>query len=294
MTKEIVIYHSPDSDDAFMFWGIQSGAVSEDGYKFSHILRDIQTLNLMALEGKPDVTAVSVYAYTKLFNTYNILECGASMGGKDYGPTVVSKSGGEIKENTTLAVPGSLTTASLVLQLYLKDRGITSVALKEINFSEIEDAVLNGAVDAGVLIHEGQLTHQEKGLKTVVNLGEWWWQKHSLPLPLGINIVKKTLPLEDQRCVFNVLQKSIVCGLENFNSALEYALEFGRGLNRDKAEKFVKMYVNQFTKELGDIGKKAIALLIKEGQNQGIIKERIEEIFFVSNEGVKSFSLNFN
>lgn len=273
-TKNITIYHSPDADDAFMFYGIVTNAVSEPGYQFRSELCDIETLNHRAKKKELEVTAVSVHAYAYLSDTYAILRCGASMGGKDYGPRIVAKNilnlaDGKVR---TLGVPGSLTSATLALELYLREQKIKA-ELVTIPFMDIEDEVKKGTIDAGVLIHEGQLTHVREGLTTLVDLGEWWYKNHKLPLPLGVNVVRKDLGDDAMRATYRILRGSIEYGMENRKAALDHALQYGRGLQYEEADTFVGMYVNNYTIDLGDEGVRSIELFLKMGVEQGFIPE---------------------
>lgn len=282
--KEITIYHSPDADDAFMFYGLVSGAITYPGFTFRHDLADIESLNQRALRGELDVTAVSVHAFSKLHTQYMILSAGASMGGENYGPRLVAKLPVDLKDGVRrkLAIPGVMTSASLALQLYLHQHKIEA-DLVPIDFDRVFEVVASGEVDAGVVIHEGQLTLEKEGFTLVLDLGKWWWEKHQLPLPLGINIVKRSLGAEALKAVGVVLKGSIVYSLEHRSEALDYALSYGRGLSRVDADTFVGMYVNDYTVDLTDRGRRSIALFLEEGFMAGVLKER-PQIEFVTVE----------
>jgi len=274
-TQEITIYHSPDADDAFMFYGIVSGAVTYPGFTFRHDLADIESLNQKALRGELDVTAVSVHAFSKLHEHYAILSAGASMGGENYGPRLIAQSPINLSDGVRrrLAIPGPMTSANLALRLYLHQHGVKA-DLIPVHFDQVFSAVASGEVDAGVVIHEGQLTLEREGFTLVLDLGAWWWEKHQLPLPLGINVVKRSLGAEALKAIGSVLKGSIVYSLEHRAQALDYALSYGRGLSRADADTFVGMYVNEYTVDLTDKGRKSIALFLEEGFLAGIISER--------------------
>lgn len=273
-TREVTIYHSPDADDAFMFYGIVSGNVTVPDYKINSELADIETLNQRAIKGELDITAVSVHAYSYLADRYAILTHGASMGEKNYGPKLISKTMQSPitawrSRQLRLALPGTLTSATLAIKLYLQEQGIEA-DLRQMHFDEIESAVLTGEVDAGLLIHEGQITCREKGLNVVLDLGQWWWEKTELPLPLGINIIKKDLPFHDKQAAAAGLLHSIEYGMKHRREALAYALSYGRGLSEADADEFIGMYVNHRTLELGEEGKRAIWLFLQSGAEAGL------------------------
>jgi 1,4-dihydroxy-6-naphthoate synthase len=259
----ITLAHSPDADDAFMFYGIAKGLVDTRGLEFVHELKDIQTLNEAAREGVYDVTAISVAAYPEVADKYQILTCGASMG-DGYGPIVVSARpmlAAELKD-ARLAIPGEKTSAYLALRLFMQpDKPNTGAVF----FDDIPRAVLSGEYDAGVLIHEGQLTYADDGLHLIVDLGVWWKEKTDLPLPLGVNAVRRSLPNEVKVDIARVLHAGIKHSLDYREDALTYALSFGRGLETGKADRFVGMYVNEMTLDIGDAGKEAVRLFLKEG-----------------------------
>lgn len=280
--REVTIYHSPDADDAFMFYGMVQGAVQVPGYSFRHELKDIESLNKLALRGELEVTAVSVHAFAFLKNRYAILRCGASMGGKDYGPRLIARTPIDLKDGKvrTIALPGELTSAALATKLYLREQGIEAELVYR-HFEEIQPAVKSGELECGVIIHEGQITHQREGLTTVLDLGKWWWDDTSLPLPLGINIVTKELGAEGMRAVQTALHQSIEYSLAHRSDALDYALSYGRGLSREDADRFVAMYVNERTRDIGREGIDAINLFISRGRAAGLIPAEVE-VEFVS------------
>lgn len=279
MNREITIYHSPDADDAFMFYGLTSDAVKKSGLTLKHELSDIESLNQRTLKGELEVTAISVHAYPYLSENYVILNCGGSFGGEKYGPSLVCKKGQALEEvgELKIAIPGKMTSAALVVQLYLKslDR---SYSLFEVPFLEVEDVVKSGKVDLGVIIHEGQLTYQEKDLDMIQDLGAWWWSRTSLPLPLGVNVAKKSLGVETIKGVSEALKDSIIYSLEHRADALNYALQFSRGLTENNADIFVSMYVNELTLNMGEVGRKAIQLFLEKGYEAKIlgVKPKIE------------------
>ena len=278
--QKITIFHSPDSDDAFMFYGMQEGAVSVPGYEFDHDLKDIESLNRLALRGELDVTAVSVHAFAHLKNQYSILSCGASMGGKDYGPRLVIKEGAEsdITNMRSIAIPGELTSATLALKMYLLEEGV-ELELVNTFFDDVQAKVKSGEVDAGLIIHEGQITSYKDGLTTILDLGEWWWNKYELPLPLGVNIVRKSLGDDAMSAVYKALKGSIEYSLNNREKALEYALQYGRGLSMEEADKFVGMYVNDKTLDIGDDGRKSIEIFLANAEKMRLIPSGTEVDF---------------
>lgn len=259
--------HSPDADDAFMFYGIASGKVVSDKIDFIHVIEDIQTLNKRALKGELEVTAVSAHAYLHVQDKYRILSCGASMG-EGYGPIVVAKERFDDLNGKKIGVPGRLTTAFLLLSLYAD--GFIPVDLP---FDKIMEAVRDGEVESGLIIHEGQLTYKDFGLTMIFDLGETWAKDTSLPLPLGINTVRRDIDEDLQREILSVHKESIDYGLSHKDEALEYALRFGRGMKKDLGEKFVLMYVNQYTRDMGEKGKKALEFLFNKAFQKGIVKE---------------------
>jgi 1,4-dihydroxy-6-naphthoate synthase len=267
--------HSPDPDDAFMFWGLAKGEVDPRGFEFEHVLQDIQTLNEWALEGRLEVTAISLHAYPHVQDRYVLLPHGASMG-SGYGPIVVARE--ELDEDDLrrieIAVPGRMTTAFLTLQLRLGE-----FRWREVPFDRIMDEVLSGRADAGLLIHEGQLTYGAAGLHKVVDLGEWWLEDTGLPLPLGANVARRDLGPDTLRELSDVLAESIRAGLENRERALEYALQFGRGLDDELADRFVGMYVNELTEDYGEEGRRAVRELLSRGEKIGAFTEPVRVEF---------------
>ena len=265
--QRITVAHSPDSDDAFMFFGLASGAVDTGGIVVDQVLADIETLNRAAFEGKYEVTAVSFHAYAHLVGRYSLLPHGASMGDR-YGPIVVaSKSGVTEVRGRRIAIPGTLTTAYLALRLYEP-----SFEYVVVPFDRIQQAVLEGKADAGLLIHEGQLTYEDEGLRKVVDLGEWWAQRTGgLPLPLGGNVIRRDLGSETIARVSRLLHDSIAYALSHRKEAVEYALQFGRGLDRVRTDKFVGMYVNYLTLQYGDRGRRGLERLMAEAFERGLI-----------------------
>jgi 1,4-dihydroxy-6-naphthoate synthase len=269
---KITVAHSPDSDDAFMHYGLASGKVPTDGIEFDHLLADIETLNRAAFQGTYEVSAVSFHAYAHLIDKYILLPHGSSMG-DDYGPIVVArKDGPSSLKDVTVAIPGTLTTAFLALRIY--DPSVQTVVMP---FDQIQEAVRDGRVEAGLLIHEGQLTYQDEGLKKIVDLGEWWAERTGgLPLPLGGNVIRRDLGPEVIKTVSRLLHESIAYALNHRQEALDYALKFGRGLDRAKADTFVGMYVNELTLEYGDRGRKAVQLLFDEAWEKRLIPKKID------------------
>jgi 1,4-dihydroxy-6-naphthoate synthase len=267
MSTKITVAHSPDSDDAFMFFGLASGAVDTRGIQVDQVLADIETLNRAALEGRYEVTAVSFHAFAHLVDRYALLPHGASMGDK-YGPIVVARQDGPAQvKGTRIAIPGTLTTAYLTLRLYEPDFEYTVVP-----FDRIQQAVAEGQADAGLLIHEGQLTYAEEGLRKIVDLGEWWAEHTAgLPLPLGGNVIRRDLGHEMIRNVSKLLHDSIAYALSHREQAVEYALQFGRGLDRDRTDKFVGMYVNNLTLSYGERGRRAVERLLTDAYDKGLI-----------------------
>ncbi len=272
---KITVAHSPDSDDAFMHYGLASGKVSPDGFEFDQVLADIETLNKAAFQGKYEVSAVSFHAYAYLTDKYLLLPHGSSMG-DDYGPIVVARTDGPSStKGIKVAVPGELTTSFMALRIY--DPDVDYVVMP---FDKIQDAVKNGEVAAGLLIHEGQLTYQDEGLKKIVDLGEWWNERTGgLPLPLGGNVIRRDLGPEVIKKVSRLLHDSIAYALDHRQEALDYALQFGRGLDRAKADRFVGMYVNELTLEYGDRGRKAVRRLFDEAWDKRLIPHKIDVEF---------------
>jgi 5,8-dihydroxy-2-naphthoate synthase len=259
-----------------MFWGLAAGKVDGRGFEFEHVLEGIQTLNEWALEGRLEVTAISLHTYPFVQDRYVILPHGASMG-SGYGPVVVSRRplGRSELADMEIAVPGRMTTAFLVLGLYLG----REFRFREVPFDQIMEEVETGRAEAGLLIHEGQLTYERRGLERVVDLGEWWLLETGLPLPLGINVARRDLGAEVLPELSDVLRDSIRAGLANREEALEYALRFGRGLSPELADKFVGMYVNELTEDYGEEGREAVAELLRRGEQAGAFERPIRVDF---------------
>jgi len=304
MDKTLIqLGHSPDPDDAFMFYGLACGAVDSGPFRFEHILRDIQTLNDWARQGKLEVTAVSVHAYAYLHQQYAILFSGASMGATDLadyidengtvlrpersslspeelpaqGPLLVAREPYTLDEikSKTIAIPGTMTSAFLALNLALGKFDYTVMT-----FDEILPAVADGRAEAGLIIHEGQLTYPQLGLHCILDLGRWWFENHNLPLPLGCNIIRRDLGCEAMFRISEILRDSIRYGLHHRQEAVEYALRFGRGLNRELADRFVGLYVNQWTLNYGPKGRNAIATFFQQAVKAGFIPH-LEKLDFV-------------
>jgi 1,4-dihydroxy-6-naphthoate synthase len=269
--SRISVAHSPDSDDAFMFFGLASGNVDTGGLAIDQVLADIETLNRAAFEGRYEVTAVSFHAYAHLVDKYALLPHGASMGDR-YGPIVVAREGGPAGvKGSRIAIPGTLTTAYLALRLYEPSFDYVVVP-----FDRIQQTVAEGGADAGLLIHEGQLTYAEDGLRKIVDLGEWWAEKTGgLPLPLGGNIIRRDLGPEMIARVSKMLHESIAYALAHRPEAVEYALQFGRGLDRARTDTFVGMYVNELTLSYGERGRQGVVRLMAEAFERGLIPHRV-------------------
>jgi len=284
MATRITVAHSPDSDDAFMFYGLASNNVDTGGIVVDQVLSDIETLNRAAFDGKYEVTAVSFHAYAHLADKYALLPHGASMG-DNYGPIVVARASasapggsgahGEGVKGLKIAIPGTLTTAYLALRLYEPDFEFVVVP-----FDQIEEFVAQGKADAGLLIHEGQLTYADNGLRKIVDLGEWWAERTGgLPLPLGGNIIRRDLGPEMIRKVSKLLHDSIAFALSHRKDAVEYAQQFGRGLDKEKTDKFVGMYVNDLTLGYGERGRQAVERLMTEAFEKGLIPNPVPVVF---------------
>jgi 1,4-dihydroxy-6-naphthoate synthase len=268
-TREITIAHSPDSDDAFMFYALATNKVQVPGLRFTHTLSDIQSLNQKANEGDGvyDVTAISFHAYPYLQNNYVLMSCGGSVG-EGYGPMIVAPrwfSESEIKQKK-IAVPGKLTTAYLALKLFAPE-----IETEVVPFDQIIPQVLEGKHEAGLIIHEGQLTYDRSGLYRIVDLGKWWLQTTGLPLPLGGNAIRRSLGAEVIATVSGAVRDSIQYALEHREQALQYAMQFARDLDPGMADRFVGMYVNERTLDYGPDGKEAIRRLLDMGRREGII-----------------------
>src|SRR5262245_17720948 len=268
MTKRLItVGHSPDPDDAFMFYALAHDKLDTGGLQFRHELQDIETLNRRALRGELEVTAVSIHAYAFLLDKYALLPSGCSMGDR-YGPMVVARKPMKVEELKSLriAVPGTLTTAFLALKLLLSE-----FAYEVVPFDQILGAVAEGRFDAGLIIHEGQLTFQNQGLHLVVDLGVWWQERTGLPLPLGGNVVRRDLGPETMRQISRLLKESIRYSLAHRDDALTYALKYARDMDKSLADRFVGMYVNDWTLDYGPRGREAVRRLLDEGHKAGII-----------------------
>ena len=271
----ITVAHSPDSDDAFMFYALAKDRIDSGGFEFRHVLKDIETLNRSALEGRYEVTAISFHAYAFLCDRYSLLDSGASMGDR-YGPLVVSKrpmKPGELK-GKVLAIPGTMTSAYLIMRLFQPD--FTPVVVP---FDRIFQAVADDRADAGLIIHEGQLTYSSLGLHAVIDLGEWWHRETALPLPLGGNAIRKDLGPAAIGRIARILKQSIQYGLDHRAQALDYAMSFARDMDPRLADRFVGMYVNQRTLGYGAAERRAVRLLLDRGYREGVIDRRVEVEF---------------
>ena len=273
----IRVGHSPDPDDAFMFYALAKDKLDTGRYRFEHELVDIETLNRRAFSGELELTAVSLHAYAYLSDVYMLCPCGASMGDR-YGPMVVSRAECSIDElaHKTIAVPGRLTTAFLALRMCLE----VDFSHVVVPFDQILDVVAAGEyegqpVDAGLVIHEGQLTYAQQDLRLVIDTGQWWFDQTGLPLPLGANAIRKDLGMETIRQVNRLLKESIQYGLDHRDEALDYALSYGRGLDRAKTDQFVGMYVNDWTLDFGPRGREAVTQLLARGHAAGVIPKLI-------------------
>ncbi len=270
MPQTVRIAHSPDSDDAFMFYGLASGAVRADGFEFVHELHDIETLNKAAIEGKYEITALSVHAYAYLHDQYLLLDSGASFG-DGYGPTLVVPRGAAVRSveelsGKRIAIPGKWTSAALALALRLPKHEPVVM-----DFKAVGEAAKRGEVAAGLVIHEGQLTAAEEGLEVVEDLGRWWKNRTRLPLPLGMNGVRRGLPEKTRATLARLLAESVAYGLEHREKALDHAMTYARGLDRRRADTFVGMYVNEWTLDLGAKGREAVSLFLKESADRGLV-----------------------
>ncbi|MBZ5631197.1 MAG: ABC transporter substrate-binding protein [Acidobacteriia bacterium] len=268
-TRTISIAHSPDSDDAFMFYGLATNKVRVPGLKFTHTLCDIETLNRKAMEGVYDVTAISFHAYPYIQEEYALMSCGGSVG-DGYGPMIVAAKALSIAEikKRRIAVPGTMTTAYLALKLFAPQ--IETVVVP---FDQIIPQVLAGEHDAGLIIHEGQLTYAKSGLHRILDLGKWWRDKQGLPLPLGGNAIRRELGRETIASISDALKRSIQYALDHREQALNYAMQFARDLDPQSADKFVGMYVNERTLDYGKDGRAAVALLLDLGHKAGVISK---------------------
>jgi 1,4-dihydroxy-6-naphthoate synthase len=269
--RTITLAHSPDSDDAFMFYGLATNKLDTGDLQFQHLLKDIQTLNEEATRGTYDVTAISFHAYAYVADKYALLPHGASIG-DNYGPIVVSREAAKPEDISKLkiAIPGTLTSAFLALRIFNSEFEYVVVP-----FDKIIDAVKDGICDAGLLIHEGQLFYESMGLHKVLDLGEWWHQRHNLPLPMGGNVIRRDLGPELIKEVSGLLRKSISYSLANREDALQYAMQFARDMEPELADRFVAMWVNELTLDYTERGRQAVRLLLEEGFEKGIIPNRV-------------------
>lgn len=268
---KIRLAHSPDPDDAFMFYGLSSGAVDPGPYEFEHILEDIQSLNERAMRGEYEMTAISIHAFPYVADKYQLTACGSSMG-DNYGPRVVTRTPQRVEDlkGKRIAIPGKMTTAYLALQLLLGRDGFEPVVVM---FDEIPAYVREGKADAGLVIHEGQLTYEKDGLHLAIDLGQWWMEKTDLPLPLGGNVVRRDLGDEHCLAVTRIMKQSIQYSLDHRTEAVRYALKFGRGLDEKLADEFVGMYVNKWTLNYGPRGRAAVERILAEGAAAGIVPQ---------------------
>jgi 1,4-dihydroxy-6-naphthoate synthase len=276
--QPIRVAHSPDSDDAFMFYALGAGKLDTGERRYLHELADIETLNRRALAGELDVTAVSFHAYAHLAGRYALLAHGASVGER-YGPRLVAREPRPADPRAALAgrlvgIPGELTTAYLALCLYQR-----AARTRVLRFDAIEDAVLKRDVEVGLLIHEGQLTYADRGLQLWADLGEWWGLKTGLPLPLGGNVVRKDLGADLVRAIARDLRASICWGLEHRSEALAYAQDYARGMDAARTDRFVGMYVNDYTVDLGPVGRRAVQRLLDEGHRAGVLPAPVQAEF---------------
>jgi 1,4-dihydroxy-6-naphthoate synthase len=273
--RTIRVAHSPDADDAFMFYGLASGAVPSPGYEFVHVLQDIETLNRAALEGTYEVTACSIHAYPYIADRYALLSSGASMG-EGYGPVLVARDllPAEALEGARVAVPGTMTSAYLALKLWQPTLATVSVP-----FDRVLDVVASGEADAGVIIHEGQLTYRELGFHAIVDLGVWWKDQTGLPLPLGGNAIRRDLGPAAMAEIAMLIRESIRYSLEHRGRALDHARSYGRGLTREQTDRFVGMYVNRRTLDYGPDGREAVQRFLDRGVDAGILPRSVRVEF---------------
>ena len=282
VTETFTLGHSPDPDDAFMFYAMAANKIDLRGYRFKHQLEDIQTLNERAMRGEMHISAVSIHAYAYVSDKYLLLPCGASMG-DGYGPLVIEKhrtpnaehrtSNEEERErlcNCLIAVPGTMTSAFLALKLYLGEFNYVVVP-----FDQIFEAVRSGRADAGLIIHEGQLTYAHSGFAKLVDLGEWWKNRTGLPLPLGGNVLRRDIPLEIQSELSAILRQSIEFGLAHRAEAVQHSMPYARDMGSDLASKFIGMYVNEFTRDYGEVGREAIRRFLREARERGYVDREV-------------------
>ena len=281
-SHSLTLGHSPDPDDAFMFFALAEGKIDTHGWHFEHILQDIQTLNERATRGELHISAISIHAYAYVLDKYALLPCGASMG-DGYGPLVIEKhrttnsepptSNEDFRErlrNRVIAVPGTMTSAFLALQLYLGEFKYIVVP-----FDQIFETVRSGRAEAGLIIHEGQLTYAQSGFTKIIDLGEWWKERTGLPLPLGGNVLRRDIPREIQHHLAAILRESIQFGLNHRAEAVQHSMPYARDMGSDLASKFIGMYVNEFTRDYGEVGREAIRRFLGEARENGYIDREI-------------------
>jgi len=275
--NEIIFAHSPDADDAFMFYGLAKEVVRIDNFKIGHLMEDIQTLNEKALKGELQVTAISAANYPNVVNNYRIMSCGASIG-RNYGPIVVSKKPLKMNDldGTKIAVPGIYTTSWMLFQIFCSN----NVTPLFVDFDEVENLVQSGEVDAGILLHEGQVLYKDWGLKKIIDLGEKWFNHTGLPIPLGLDVINRKFDDDLSSSIAKALKESIEYAHANEDKALEYALSYGRGISKENGRKFVRMYVNADTVNMGKEGEAALKRLFSLAFDKGII-DSIPELDFI-------------
>ncbi|MDP6749080.1 MAG: ABC transporter substrate-binding protein [Candidatus Poribacteria bacterium] len=271
-TETIRIGHSPDSDDAFMFYALAKNLIPTDGIEVVHVIEDIESLNQRALKAELEVTAVSIHAYAYIADTYALMPCGSSMGDR-YGPLVVANGPLDMLDlkGRKIAIPGKMTSAYLTCSLFQPD--FEAVVIP---FDQIIDYVKSGEAEAGLIIHEGQLTYAESGLHKVVDLGEWWYHETGLPLPLGGNVIRRDLGIEKMKKVTRLVQQSIRYSLDNRPPALDYAMIYARDMETEIADQFVGMYVNDYTLDYGESGRAGVRELLRRGYEAGIITQSVD------------------
>ncbi len=276
--EKIRIGHSPDSDDAFMFYALAKGLISTEPFEIVHVIEDIESLNRRALAAELEVTAISVHAYAYVAKDYALMPCGASIGDR-YGPLVVSKAPMDTLAGKRVAIPGEMTTAYLTMRLFASTSGQPDFEVETHRFDQILDAVQQGKVDAGLIIHEGQLTYEREGLHKIIDLGEWWYEETGLPLPLGANVIRRTLGPDKIRPITALLKQSIQYSLEHRARGLEYAMTYARDMETALADRFVGMYVNDYTLDYGEKGRTGVRALLNRGYEAGIIPHRVDADF---------------
>tara|TARA_Y100000588_G_C14159356_1_gene884123 strand:+ start:317 stop:1168 length:852 start_codon:yes stop_codon:yes gene_type:complete len=275
--RKLTLGHSPDPDDAFMFYGLAKGLIDDGGYNFEHILQDIQTLNERASRGELDISAISIHTYAHVCDQYALLPSGASMG-DGYGPMLVAREAFSKEEIAArrIAVPGTMTSAFLALQLWL-EKPSERIQYKVVPFDQIFDTVNRGEADIGLIIHEGQLTFENEGLVCCEDLGVWWGKENDgLPLPLGGNVIHKRIENAERKIISDVLERSIRFSLDNRSDAVEHSLQYARDMGIDLADKFVGMYVNDWTLDYGNAGRESIKRFLQRGYEMGIVSTNPE------------------